>query len=153
MIFIRSWCHMGLFLYSSHSSPHGHIRTLYNTKYFQSFYHLLFAIYHLRLSAAYFYPAARDRIFFTRRLTSGSRRVAFIKLFLFFNDMPSFCILFPFAYYLTMPAARNRIFFTRRLTSGSRRDLFLCLSFMTDVFSFTVISLRFHLLFIYIVRN
>lgn len=125
MIFIRSWCHMGLFLYSSHSSPHGHIRTLYNTKYFQSFYHLLFAIYHLRLSAAYFYPAARDRIFFTRRLTSGSRRVAFIKLFLFFNDMPSFCILFPFAYYLTMPAARNRIFFTRRLTSGSRRDLFL----------------------------
>ena len=125
MIFIRSWCHMGLFLYSSHSSPHGHIRTLYNTKYFQSFYHLLFAIYHLRLSAAYFYPAARDRIFFTRRLTSGSRRVAFIKLFLFFNDMPSFCILSPFAYYLTMPAARNRIFFTRRLTSGSRRDLFL----------------------------
>ena len=37
MIFIRSWCHMGLLLYSSHSSPHGHMRTLYNTKYFQAF--------------------------------------------------------------------------------------------------------------------
>lgn len=81
MIFIRSWCHMDFLLYSSHSSTHGHMRTLYNTKYFQSFYHLLFAIYHLHLSSAYFYPAARDRIFFTRRLTSGSRR----DLFLYFS--------------------------------------------------------------------
>lgn len=78
------------------------------------FYRLLFVIYHLHLSAAYFYPAARDGIFFIRRLTSGSRRVAFIKLFLFFNDMPSFCILFPFAYYLTMPAARDKIFFRKK---------------------------------------
>ena len=121
------------------------------------FYRLLFAICHLHLSVAYFYPAARNRIFFTKRLTSGSRRVAFIKLFLFFNDMPSFCILFPFAYYLTMPAARDEIFFRKktnfRQQAWSLPILFLCLSFMTDVFSFTVISLCFHLLFIYIVRN
>lgn len=79
------------------------------------FYRLLFVIYHLHLSSAYFYPAARNRIFFTRRLTSGSRRVAFIKLFLFFNDMPSFCILFPFAYCLIMTAAVMSEPFTRRL--------------------------------------
>lgn len=86
MIFIRSWCHMDFLLYSSHSSTHGHMRTLYNTKYFQSFYHLLFAIYHLHLSSAYFYPAARDRIFFTRRLTSGSRRDLFLYFFYVYHS-------------------------------------------------------------------
>ena len=157
MIFIRSWCHMGLLLYSSHSSQHGHMVLCITQSTSSLFYRLLFVIYHLHLSVAYFYPAARNRIFFTRRLTSGSRRVAFIKLFLFFNDMPSFCILFPFAYCLIMPAARDKIFFRKktnfRQQAWSLPILFLCLSFMTDVFSFTVISLRFHLLFIYIVRN
>lgn len=45
------------------------------------FYRLLFVIYRLHPSAAYFYPAARNMIFFTRRLTSGSRR----DLFLYFS--------------------------------------------------------------------
>lgn len=54
MIFIRSWCHMGLLLYSSHSSPHGHMRTLYITKYFQSF---------LSLTVCYLSPASVCGIF------------------------------------------------------------------------------------------
>lgn len=54
MIFIRSWCHMGLLLYSSHSSQHGHMRTLYNTKYFQSF---------LSLTVCYLSPASVCGIF------------------------------------------------------------------------------------------
>ena len=74
------------------------------------FYRLLFVIYHLHLSVAYFYPAARDKIFFRKKTNF-------------------------------------------RQQAWSLPILFLCLSFMTDVFSFTVISLRFHLLFIYIVRN
>ena len=117
------------------------------------FYRLLFVIYHLHLSSAYFYPAARNRIFFTRRLTSGSRRAAFIKLFLFFNDMPSFCILFPFVYCLTMPAAGMSEPFARRLTSGSRRDLFLYFFYVYHswlMFSHSLSFLRAFTCFLYI---
>lgn len=110
MIFIRSWCHMGLLLYSSHSSPHGHMRTLYNAKYFQSF---------LSLTVCYLSPASVCGIF----LSCCQKHDIFHKKTNF------------------------------RQQAWSLSILFLFLSFMTDVFPFTVISPWFYLLFIYIVRN
>ena len=126
MIFIRSWCHMGLLLYSSHSSQHGHMRTLYNTKYFQSF---------LSLTVCYLSPASVCGIFLSccQRQDIFSQKdqlpAAGVLLLLSFFFSLMICRLFAFSFLLhtilqcLLP--ETRYFFAKRPTSGSRRDLFL----------------------------
>lgn len=92
------------------------------------FYRLLFVIYHLHLSVAYFYPAARNRIFFTRRLTSGSR----CDLFLYFFYVYHSWLMFP-----------HSLSFLRTFTC------FLYISSSIDIFGYFPCLLR-HTVFCYV---
>lgn len=129
MIFIRSWCHMGLLLYSSNSSQHGHMRTLYNTKYFQSF---------LSLTVCYLSPASvcgiflsccqRQDIFSQKRPTSGSRRDLSLSFFYVYHSW----LMFP-----------HSLSFLRAFTC------FLYISSAIDIFGYFPCLLR-HTVFCYV---